>query len=647
MKFQSTISLLLLTFLVGKSVFSALPYKPNELLIKTTKEIPLTWQKASSSSGTELDPFLKKYPVKKLEKLPEARSLKVSSSKNMPEEPQLYRLVFSEPTINIFEAINDFSKVADVIAVQPNFVYQATFEPNDPDLTWGLGNANVYETWDFCTGNASVSMAIIDTGISSNHPDLSYVAAAWNFTDNTSNAEDAEGHGTHVAGIAGAQFNNRMGSAGVAPGCVLWNLKAGNSEGFYTFNLLKALDYVIEHKASVVNLSFGAFEDLFSQTQDTLFKEKIAQVIQANIPIVASAGNDRTNISQRSFIPACLPQVIAVSAVQFLDAFDSSYSNYGDRIDLAAPGTNIYSTYSSTQKPNTYAYMTGTSMAAPFVTGTIGLLKSASPNLTVAQIYQILTASALDLGNSGKDSLYGYGLVDAKQALLALSTNSPQIIHEPLASFEDGHPVVIAATISDNLAWKNYPIGKVIYRYFYQGKALQTWQTVTMNKSANSYSVQIPISSKQSNELRYYIVAQSPKFTTKLPIQGEVSPFSIKANQSAPIPDPSVENQTLNITGPNQGPVINAPNPFNPLKEPTYICFELNQNAEIEISLYSLNLQLVKHQIIQSTVGYHEIPWDGREQSGDFVPNGVYVCIVKASAGSQKMMKRFKIAVLR
>jgi subtilisin len=246
-------------------------------------------------------------------------------------------------------------------------------------------------------GSVNTDIAIIDTGIQLSHPDLN-VYRQKTFVLGTSSANDDNGHGTHVAGIAAAK-DNSIGVAGVAPGARLWAVKVLGSSGSGSIStIIKGIDYVTQNAAQVdiANLSLGC------ECASTSLNTAISNSVRAGIAYVAAAGNSGKNAA--SFSPANHPSVIAVSAIVDTDgkcggkgistsygADDrfASFSNYGSVVDLAAPGVSIYSTY----KGGTYATLSGTSMAAPHVAGAAALYDATHPGASPSAIANSLKST--------------------------------------------------------------------------------------------------------------------------------------------------------------------------------------------------------------------------------------------------------------
>jgi subtilisin family serine protease len=276
-------------------------------------------------------------------------------------------------------------------------------------LPWGVDRIDADLVWGITTGDP-VKVAIVDTGIDMKHPDLKDNLKGGVSTVNyTTSYNDDNGHGTHVAGIAAA-IDNEIGVIGVGPKIDLYAVKVLDRRGSgYLSDVIEGLDWAIQNGMQVVNMSLGTASNVLS------FQEAVQKVNAAGIVQVAAAGNSGGSVSY----PAAYSEVIAVSATDKTDTI-ASWSSRGPEIDLAAPGVNIYSTY----KGSTYASLSGTSMAAPHVTGVAALVidrktcdYDSDGICTPAEVQQRLEATAEDLGAVGKDNLYGSGLVDAEKAV--------------------------------------------------------------------------------------------------------------------------------------------------------------------------------------------------------------------------------------
>ena len=262
------------------------------------------------------------------------------------------------------------------------------------------------------SGAVDADIAILDTGIDLDHPDLN-VYHEKTFVPGTSSADDDNGHGTHVAGITAAK-DNAIGVVGIAPGARLWSIKVLDSSGAGSISdIIAGIDYVTAHsdEIDVVNLSFGC------ECSSPALDAAINNAVQAGVVFVVAAGNDHKDAS--SFSPARNPNVIAVSAMADSDGkcggqgtstkygsddTFASFSNYGAPVDMVAPGVGILSTY----KDGKYAELSGTSMAAPHVSGGIALYESSHPGATPAQVKAALTGSGIQPSSGCSAEGQGY-----------------------------------------------------------------------------------------------------------------------------------------------------------------------------------------------------------------------------------------------
>lgn len=275
-------------------------------------------------------------------------------------------------------------------------------------LPWGIDRIGAELVHSRNKGQ-DVKVAILDTGIDLDHPDLR-VAGNVSFVEGTVNGDDDNGHGTMVAGIVAA-LDNDIGTVGIAPEVELYAVKVLDSEGIGTSRAIRrGIEWAIDNDMQVVNMSFGCTSKLPQEVKAALKK-----AYQAGIVLVAAAGNEGTTSGEENSIraPARNTQVIAVGAIDELDN-RYSFSSSGDTLELVGPGVKIYSTLMG----GGYANLTATSASAPHVAGVAALL-IASGVTSNAEVRQILQSTAEDFGPSGWDSWYGYGLVNAAEAVAA------------------------------------------------------------------------------------------------------------------------------------------------------------------------------------------------------------------------------------
>lgn len=352
----------------------------------------------------------------------------------------------------------------DVVYAEPNYLLHPLLSPSDPfyPLQWQYPQIGLPQAWELSTGEPSVIVAVIDTGVVLTHPDLeAQLESGYDFVDDDDDPNDpgnqfgfSSYHGTHVAGTIAAATNNGLGVAGTGWGLRIMPVRALTSTGGTQYDILQAVRYAAGLKndsnttpsqpADVINLSLGG--EGYSQPAQDLFN----QVRAKGIIVVAAAGN---SASSTPIYPAGYAGVVAVSAVDIGKSI-ASYSSFGAFVDVAAPGgdlsrdTNgdgypdgVLSTWvddSTGSQLESYAFAAGTSMAAPHVAGVAALMKSVAPGLTPQQFDDLLATGQLteDLGAPGWDDRYGFGLIDAFKALNAVgapTSATPSLAAAPSA----------------------------------------------------------------------------------------------------------------------------------------------------------------------------------------------------------------------
>jgi subtilisin family serine protease len=270
---------------------------------------------------------------------------------------------------------------------------------------------------------SNVVVAVLDTGVDPHEELAGALLPGRNFTDATGgvlDTSDRKGHGTHVAGTvaadAGSGVEGIAAGAKVLPVKVLDDTGSGSSSG-----VASGIMWAADQGVDVINMSLGG------PGQSSVIDAAIVHARAKGVTVVASAGNDDTSAPQT---PAASPGVIGVAATdEFADK--AWFSNYGSYIDVAAPGVDIASTYP--EDLGGYEWMSGTSMASPHVAGVVALMKAAAPSITPDQVQQALTSSATDLGAPGRDDYFGYGQVDALNAVRAARALAGEALRTPSA----------------------------------------------------------------------------------------------------------------------------------------------------------------------------------------------------------------------
>ncbi|ALK99774.2 peptidase S8 [Massilia sp. WG5] len=330
-------------------------------------------------------------------------------------------------------------------------VVQATATANDPYLgsEWHLTQVGATSAWDTTQG-AGVTIAILDSGINVNHPDLvSRLVPGYNFYNNNTDLTDVCGHGTAVAGVAAASTNNATGVAGVAGAARLMPIRVAFSDSTtggctaYYSTIASGLTYAADNGARVANISYGGVAG-----SSTIMSAAKYMKSKGGLVFV-SAGN--SNIDENISTDGSM---IAVSATTTNDA-KASFSSWGNFVTLSAPGTGII----STDRNGGYSTWQGTSFSSPLSAGVAALVMAARPDLSGEQVQSILYSTAVDLGAAGLDPVFGYGRVNAAAAVRAAAsfvvpadTTAPTAsLAAPLAGSTVSGAVPVTVNASDNV----------------------------------------------------------------------------------------------------------------------------------------------------------------------------------------------------
>ncbi|MHB8647759.1 MAG: S8 family serine peptidase [Thermomicrobiales bacterium] len=296
---------------------------------------------------------------------------------------------------------------------EPDYLVSALDLPNDQYFgdQYGMTKIQAPGAWTVTHGSGNVRVAILDCGIYEAHPDLAgKIVARHDFTGSASGTDDRCDHGTHVAGIASAETNNATGVAGLGYDTQLLNGKVLDDSGSgYDSQIADGIRWAADNGAKVINMSLGAYGSC-SQT----FQDAIDYAWSKNVVIIAAAGNGGGALSMQ---PADCTHVIAVASTDANDA-RSGFSNYGGWIALAAPGSAIFSTVNPNlpqNNGNAYAYLSGTSMAAPHVAGLAALLWSTSWGTNAQAVTQRMESTADQIAGTGTN--WQYGRINAMAAV--------------------------------------------------------------------------------------------------------------------------------------------------------------------------------------------------------------------------------------
>ncbi len=367
------------------------------------------------------------------------------------------------PPSKEWETIAQLRTRADVLYAEPDYrVYALDTIPNDPywGSQWGLPKIQAPKAWDILstTGGANVIIAIVDSGIDLDHPDLACpnkLLPGYDFVNNDNNPQDDYGHGTHVAGTAAACTNNGVGVAGVAWAARLLPVKVLDAAGNGSYsNLAAGIRHAVDNGARIINLSLGGINDSSTMREAVSYavnNGRLVVVAAGNCAVGGSGCNGQTN---PIMYPAAYAEVLAVAATDS-DDNHAYFSEYHPYVDVAAPGMGIY----STSLDNSYGNLNGTSMATAFVSGLAALLWSADGNMSATQVRALIESNADDLGAPGKDNYFGYGRINAWRTLHArvqVSATPTQVTF--LADAEKGpvpsqQPITLTTPSTQPLTW--------------------------------------------------------------------------------------------------------------------------------------------------------------------------------------------------
>lgn len=472
------------------------------------------------------------------------------------------------PGTNLADAIREFGNDPDVEYAEPNYLVRAFVVPSDLSYfrLWGMEKINAPAAWNTNRGSSEVVVAVIDSGIDYNHPDLQgnlWTNAAelngksgvdddgngvvddihgYNAINGSGSPFDDDSHGTHVAGIIGAVGNNGVGVTGVS-----WNVRImackfiDESGSGTTADAIECLDYVTEMRLRGTNViasnnSWGgtgnsrALRDSINNGRDILF--------------ITAAGNDGTDNDASPSYPANyeLPNIISVAATTSGDAL-AGFSQFGRRtVHVGAPGSSIYSTYPG----NAYTSLSGTSMATPHVTGLAALIKAARPNSDWREIRNLLLSGGSQLASLTGKTVTGKR-IDAFNSLTCLDNRLFSALRVPAAT-QAGIPVTLSA-LSINCA---APLGPVtvtlshgeLYQLKDDGASPDQAAgdgifavSITPNRSNESFSFSSPAGSEQVGPAPLFTIheVKTPTRLTSLVISGTLSAQAVPTVSVAPI----------------------------------------------------------------------------------------------------------------
>jgi subtilisin family serine protease len=447
-------------------------YSPNRIVIAIKPQLapvnPVIQGQAAVTGLADIDNLNQQFSATLMQPLfPGAEKL------GQPAMAGYYSVTF-QSSVNLENVLDAYAQLGSIEHVEPVGIHRISYNPNDPQLSlqWAITKIEARQAWDVSRGSATVPLAIADTGVDWDHPDLNghiwqntadpvdgsdndgnglvddYHGWDWvngesgpsgedvNTPDN--NPMDFNGHGTHCSGIASAETNNSTGIAGVGFDCKVMALRIGwqalDGNGYV------GMDYAAQALYYAANKGAKAFNASWGSSNSGGIAAAATYAVNQGVVIVSAAGNDNNNTA--SYLCG-RTDVIAVAATDDTD-HRASFSNYGSWVDVSAPGVNIRSTYFD----NTYTYLDGTSMAAPHVVGLVGLIRAIAPSMTRSQVQSriISTTDDIDALNPSYAGQLGSGRINAFNAVNGLGV--PISIPIPISPINsvwtnNQHPTII------------------------------------------------------------------------------------------------------------------------------------------------------------------------------------------------------------
>lgn len=301
----------------------------------------------------------------------------------------------------------ELAKRPDIEYVEPDVQVELAAIPSDPFYAGYQYHHRLIgseSAWDRTIGNSDVLVAVVDDGFDLAHPDLTgRIVSPFNIITGKPGSVSVELHGTHVAGLIAGNMDNDEGGVGVAPGTSIMPIDVFDGEDGFISDVAAGVYHAVDQGADIINMSLVAYSDT------KILRDAVNYAHSKNVLVVAAAGND--GISS-PYYPAAYKEVVSVASTDALDQH-SDFSNFGKTIDIAAPGTGVFSIFPD----GLFGGLDGTSMSTPIVSGAAALLKAQEPKLSRTDIAGRLMLTAKDLGSAGKDDYYGHGRLDVDRAL--------------------------------------------------------------------------------------------------------------------------------------------------------------------------------------------------------------------------------------
>ena len=612
------------------------PYVKGKILVKF-RQLPTAVDtrgsfaaKVSALSGDQQD-ILRKYNISGFKRIfadiPAPSTTKFSlQSNSVAAVPNLYTwcvlTVSSSTDIEVLAA--QLKQEPSVETAEPNYLSQLfDITPNDTQFASQWHHKNTGQTggtlgadikssfvWISTTGNPSLKIAILDTGINSAHEDLAAnVVAGTNTINGSSDVEDTNGHGTHVAGIVAAVGNNAKGVSGVMWKASLMPVRVCDSS-CPDDAIASGVHWAADNGARIINLSLGGTANV------AVLRDAIAYAIGLGVVVVAAAGNDGAEVIN---YPCAYPSVICVAATD-LDDKIASFSTRGSWITLAAPGKDILSTVPTGIcdhcAASGYGTLSGTSMASPMVAGVAGLILSVNPTFTRAQVASKLTSTVnnIDALNPSYIGKFGAGRVNALQALSVRPAVLTFNLVPNAASIANGQTLNYTMTISSDFAPPQV--------------------TVTLvNQFNQTLSSGTVITAIVAGQVNVSGSIQTGALTTNYPITSQAR-LRVELNDT--IYDVFDYQKTWSIGETAGVPAGGAAAVWNGLFDPSKnqkstVRLTLTEAGHVQIRVFRRDGRLIKVLAdLEAGTGVQTWSWDGTNDSGAQVASGLYLVRISA-----------------
>jgi subtilisin family serine protease len=626
-------------------------FVPGQMLIKFKSDVVtvkdksgigvFSLDKAEIKSST-IRSLNAKYNVKNIKsfakKERKLKKLRDGHTVEFPDMSQIFLLEFPKDA-DVNSVVEEYKKDPSVEFAEPNYIMHI-FTPDDPFYISGEGSADndpnqwgLYKIWltsieagntgwNISTGESTVKVAVIDTGVNYIHEDLKTRVDSlegYDFVNGDSDPMDDHGHGSHVSGIIGADTNNGKGVAGVDWHCRIIPIKSFDAGGSGSnSNIVSGLIWAVSKEADVINMSFGGY------VNSSAVAAAISYAATSDAVLVAAAGNENT--SSHSY-PASYDHVLSVAATDSNDR-KASYSNFGSTIDISAPGGDgsafdyvhwILSTYRHVTSDNDYTWLAGTSMAAPFVSGLAALIRAKFPGLTSEAAAQKIIdySDNIDAYNPGYEKKLGRGRINV---LASLGGLYGYIAYPANKGIAYGSINILGSATGEGFS-------KYVVEYG-RGSTPTTWTTI---ETSTTTVLNGSLATLDSTGLDGYL-------TVRLTLNDVISKAKTVTFHAGSFDPP------LLVARPQYGP-----NPFNPNKGSIMIKYDLDGNSDIYIYFFDISGSLLCRKFYSSGTsggaqGTNRVYWDGKNDFGETVANGVYLFRI---ASEDRTIGKGKIIVLK